>query len=141
MKLIYAVATTLVAMFFATFASAADQSVAPKQLGNNCHNVTVDGKKSVICLDEPAPAPHVVRRAPVYQPSVVTATACLTPEEWANCPTKRWWASSAGYHAGASGSWRSPYFFARCGSVTAHRGAPALWYNTSTGRQVWFRFG
>ena len=85
-----------------------------------------------------APPPKVVPkeappRAAVPKSNMICRTGCLTDHEWENCPTKRWWAS------GSSGA-RTQYFFAKCGTVCKPAGHEAMWYNTSTKRQVVFRF-
>ncbi len=64
-------------------------------------------------------------------------TVCMTPAEWAACPTKSWWASSKDQRS------RTPRFFERCGTVCRPHGFPRMSYFTtsSTRRHVVFRFG
>lgn len=120
-------AASLAVLAFSSGASAADMT---KQVPPQC-------KVHVTCPEQRVKVPKAETR-PASAKSC--ATACLSEQEWANCPTKRWWASSAGYSRGAPGSWRTPYFYARCGTVCRSAGAPTASYNASTGRQVRFNF-
>lgn len=67
-------------------------------------------------------------------PKPLRVTACLTPAQWAACPTKSWWADSKDHRD------RTPRFFARCGTVERTAGSPNLGYRAADGGWVVFRF-
>ncbi|MDX6584934.1 MAG: hypothetical protein QOI10_4118 [Solirubrobacterales bacterium] len=72
-------------------------------------------------------------RPPMRQASVCI-TACLTPAQWAACPTKSWWADSKDHR------FRTPRFFQQCGTVCKPPGSPNLAYKAADGGWVVFRF-
>ncbi len=63
----------------------------------------------------------------------VVMTTCMTPEEWADCPDRRWFASSYDQKDTApAGAWQNNgiRFYERCGAISRKMGSPrmAYWY-------------
>jgi hypothetical protein len=80
------------------------------------------------------PSPSQVQ-AQIKEPQAgVCVTACLTPAQWAACPTKSWWADSKDHR------FRTPRFFHRCGTVCRPPGSVNLGYLASDGGWVVFKF-